>query len=271
MSIEIKEMREALLQATIKELNIPKRFHAACLAICESNSLDLVKIGLIDRELKEYILPFVNRHADWIEVLNISNNYNISDLGIQILVEIRRLGILVAEQMHIGDLGAEAIAQIKGLRELKVSHNHIGPQGAKALRNTKLNTLEIACNRLEGAGARELSKINSLCTLIIYGNAIRNELSAQEGISVAQALANMEALRYLDISQNPIKEDEVVQALKSRERKYIQDAMPSALKDVVPIVCAYNAVSCAMATCIMHTEAHDAVDMHQNKNAKKRR
>jgi hypothetical protein len=271
MSVEIKKMREAILQSTIKELNIPKRFHTACLAICESNSLDLVKIGLIDQELKDYILPFVNRHADWIEVLNISRNYNISDFGIQILVEISRLGILVAEQMHIGDLGAEAIAKIKGLRELKVSHNHIGPQGAKALGNTRLNTLEIACNRLEGAGALELSKINSLCTLIIYGNDIRNDASAQEGISVAQALANMEALKYLDISKNPIEEDEVVQALKSRERRCIQDAMPPALKDVVPIVCAYRAGSCAMATCSMHIATHDAVDMYRHKNTKHKR
>ena len=143
---------------------------------------------------------------------------NISDIGA--LANLTNLQTLNLSGNSISDIGA--LANLTNLTELKLSGNKF-ISDISALGNlTNLQTLNLSYNNISDISAlANLTNLQTLKTLNLSGNGI-SDISALESlknlqtltlinnnISDVNPLVNLSGLRWLDLSKNPLKKQQV--------------------------------------------------------------
>ncbi|MDB6096841.1 MAG: hypothetical protein JWM09_1119 [Francisellaceae bacterium] len=126
---------------------VPNKFHEFFKdALTRTNQLSLLGLNLVDLDITDYVIPFLNINPQ-IKFLDVSSN-KITKKGAIALADNKTLRLLIIRGNKIGDEGAIALANNKILRFLDVSYNTIYKiESARAFAaNKTLETLYINNN-----------------------------------------------------------------------------------------------------------------------------
>lgn len=228
---------------------------------------------------------------DKLETL-IAEKSNIGDLGAQALATMTGLRVLNVCHNHIGFKGAEALSNMK-LHTLDIAFNLIEDAAALALASSKtIRILDVRGNDIQDLNSRVSSafaRMNTLQHLNIAHNPIRDE-----GVKILIKSDSIHHLNIKNVEMGPIGKEAVAKLLSSGEnmvltaliwdknktsdstdkkvqealelnnpllknaaRQAIRSAMPSDLKDVLPIVFAYRGIQnekCVMPDCLVNLD-----------------
>ena len=166
-----------------------------------------------------------------LQTLNLSGN-NISDISaLANLTNLQTLKTLNLSGNNISDISA--LGNLTNLQTLNLSYNNISDIGA--LRSlTNLQTLNLSGNNISDISTlANLTNLQTLKTLNLSGNnisdigALRSLTNLQtlylnnNNISDVSPLENLSGLRWLDLSKNPLKEQQVAELRQKLQQAQI--------------------------------------------------
>lgn len=161
-------------------------------AAVSSWSLDSIQT---DHPITDQQLAELSADDAWLENLLVDEG-EVSDQGLQALVELPNLSHLRLRRSPIGDQGLVAIAELAKLRVLNLPQSQVTSGGLRALaKNTTLRSLRLGGERLNSTAAESLAGLKTLNSLHLIDVPIDDA-----GLRTIMTLPDLQSL-YIDGSE----------------------------------------------------------------------